>query len=416
MSDVQTTHTGILSELLDALDITRIERDLQHLASDLFTGRRVGTPGHDLAQAWLTQQMKAIGLDTQLFEFTLTAPVLDVYDLPCLILLDETGTAQRTFQYRVDFAEHPRSADQSISRRGKALNYAEMQSMDAVHGAWVVFETVPQGQALNEVAAQVREHGAIGLLVPQYMNQAGYLTKRIMVGDTVSLPVISVNANLLPTLAGAIIEGVAPVRASRPKAGHVIGVLNHCQGNSPLIVGAHFDGVGDDPSIRIPCAGDNAAAVVVLLEVARVLKAARLTFSRTIQFMAFDCEEVNAQGSGLYAEHLKQTGIFPLVINLDGAASLHERIVVDVGAGAETLVDALDWAGQLLEIPLISDTVSSDNRQFASAGFPAVGIGAGTGTNCIHSPADTPDKVNLQGTLRVARLLLTTIAHLAVVS
>jgi aminopeptidase YwaD len=416
MSDVQTMHTGMLSELLDALDITRIERDLQHLASDLFAGRRVGTSGHDLAQAWLTRQMKAIGLDTQLFEFTLTAPVLDIYDLPRLILLDESGTAQRTFQHRVDFAEHPRSADHSISRRGKALDYAKMQSMDAARGAWVVLEMVPQGEALSEFVAQIREHGGIGLLVPQYLNQAGYLAKRIMAGDTVSLPVISVNVNLLTTFAGTIIEAATPVRAIRPKAGHVIGVLNPAQDNTPLIVGAHFDGVGDDPSIRIPCAGDNAAAVAVILEVARVLKVAQLTFSRTIQFMAFDCEEVNAQGSCLYAEHVRQTGISPLVINLDGAASLHERIVVDVGAGAETLVDALDWAGQLLEIPLISDTVSSDNRQFASAGFPAVGIGAGTGTNCIHSPADTPDKVDLQGTLRAARLLLTTITHLAVVS
>lgn len=102
-----------------------------------------------------------------------------------------------------------------------------------------------------------------------------------------------------------------------------------------------------------------------------------------------------------------------MVINLDGAASLNELIAVEIGAGAEKLVDAVEWAGQQLEIRLISASVSSDNRQYASAGFPAVGVGAGTGTNSIHSSADVVENVNLQGTLRAARLLLSTTFYLS---
>lgn len=415
MSDSQMLLTDELSLILNTLDLRRIERDLEQLCSDAFAGRRVGTAGHDLAQAWLIQRMTEIGLATSVFDFVVNPPVLDLYDLPTLTLFDDAGQVQRSLQHRIDFGEHPRSAEQPKAILGQVVRYGDSPFVDSVQGAWVVLEAVPQGQGLSDLVIELQQQGAIGLLVPQHPNQAGYLSKRIMAGQSVVLPVIAVNATLLPTLIGQIVEGNAPVRPLMANAGHVIGIwpgTDASLSHAPLIVGAHFDGVGDDPSGRIPCAGDNAAAVAVVLEIARVLVSSSLKFARPIQFMAFDCEEVHALGSARYAEHLKEQGITPQVINLDGAAGLHETISVEIGAGSEQLVEALDWSGEQLETPLISDSVSSDNRQFARVGFPAGGIGAGTGTPNIHSPDDTLDKVNLQGTQRTARLLLTTILRL----
>ena len=93
--------------------------------------------------------------------------------------------------------------------------------------------------------------------------------------------------------------------------------------------------------------------------------------------MAFDGEEVQAQGSLAYAQHLLTQGISPLVINLDGAARFNAAVWVEAGASTDTLITALDHAGQWLEIPLILGNVASDNRRYAAAGFPAVGVALG---------------------------------------
>jgi Zn-dependent M28 family amino/carboxypeptidase len=182
--------------------------------------------------------------------------------------------------------------------------------------------------------------------------------------------------------------------------------------NAPLLVGAHYDGVGDDPAgERIPGAADNAAGVAVILELARVLMHVHAPPRRPIILAAFDGEEVNALGSQAYAHVLKRQGLAPLVINLDGAARFNEAVWVEPGGPADALVDALDQAGQWLEIPLIMGAVGSDNRRYAAQGFPTVGIAlSGVGG---HTPADVPEQVDLAAVELAGRLVLATIGQLA---
>jgi aminopeptidase YwaD len=89
----------------------------------------------------------------------------------------------------------------------------------------------------------------------------------------------------------------------------------------PLIVGAHYEGVGDDPGgAGLPGAAGNTAGIAVIQELARVVQQRGIRPLRPIYFVAFDGEEVQAQGSLAYAQHLRTQRISPLVINLDGAA------------------------------------------------------------------------------------------------
>ena len=60
-----------------------------------------------------------------------------------------------------------------------------------------------------------------------------------------------------------------------------------------LVVDGHYDGVSVTPG-----ADDNATAVAALLEIARVL--APYTFKKSLEFAAFDLEEVALNGSGAY--------------------------------------------------------------------------------------------------------------------
>jgi hypothetical protein len=65
-------------------------------------------------------------------------------------------------------ARQVRSANQPVPLRGQTVNYAALPSPDPVRDAWIILEAVPQGHAVTEFAAQIQQHGGIGLLVPQH--------------------------------------------------------------------------------------------------------------------------------------------------------------------------------------------------------------------------------------------------------
>src|SRR5690242_6113114 len=101
----------------------------------------------------------------------------------------------------------------------------------------------------------------------------------------------------------------------------------------------------------------------------------------------------------------------PTVINLDGAARFHDAVWAELSEGAESLVQALDQAGQRLAIPLTTGAVGSDNRRYAQAGFQTVGLALGDSGG--HTPADTMEHVDGEALRLSGSLLLATIWLLA---
>jgi len=76
--------------------------------------------------------------------------------------------------------------------------------------------------------------------------------------------------------------------------------------DGPIIVGAHYDTVDASPG-----ADDNASAIAVMLEAARILHGARLR--KTVRFAAFACEEpphfcTGEMGSQIYARACRERG------------------------------------------------------------------------------------------------------------
>lgn len=180
---------------------------------------------------------------------------------------------------------------------------------------------------------------------------------------------------------------------------------------APLLVGAHYDAMGDDPGgLRHPGATDNAAAVAVLLELARLLPHLPTPSRRPILLVAFDAEEVGAHGSHALACQMKAEGKTPLVLNLDGAARLQEAVWVEAGPHTEPLLQTLDQAGRWLDIPLVLGNIASDQRQFVREGFAAVGLSVGA--TKLHTPADTIEQVQPEALDTAARLLLATLYQL----
>ena len=81
-------------------------------------------------------------------------------------------------------------------------------------------------------------------------------------------------------------------------------------GPGPLrVIGAHYDAVAGTPG-----ADDNASAVAVLLELARLLAAAPRTAGGSVELFAYTLEEPPAfmtsdMGSAFHAAHLRRRGL-----------------------------------------------------------------------------------------------------------
>ena len=393
-----------LTEWLATVECERVLANTRILCDPTFAGRRVGTEGHARASAWLIQQFRQFGWDVTTQDFSLTTPVLEVSAPLQFTQRSAEGLPLRTLHHRTEFCEHPRSAFHPEMIQGLATRLSETADH---RDAWVILETVPPGSAFTELAARLAEQGAVGILAPLYPGTDGYLVKRVMAGDPIALPLLSVRADLLPTLAGTVVQATVPILPQRPMGQNIVAWLPGLDpdlANEPLLIGAHYDGIGDDPGgLRLPGATDNAAAVAVLLELARIVKLLPLAPCRPLALIAFDAEEVGAQGSRVAAHHFSEQGLAPSLLNLDGAACQNEAVWVEPGTQTETLVQALDQAGRWLDIPLILGNIASDHRQFTSAGFPALGLSVGAAK--LHTPGDAMEQVQREA-LSTATILL----------
>jgi Zn-dependent M28 family amino/carboxypeptidase len=200
-----------------------------------------------------------------------------------------------------------------------------------------------------------------------------------------------------------------PLRTVDVTGSNVHGVFRPRLAGLSVLLTAHFDGVGDDPDgTRFPAACDNAAGVAAVIEAGRVLNAA-LPAGVGLAVALLDAEEAGALGSRWHARFVED-GTF--VINLDGAAQIADAAAVEAGGTApQPLLAALDLAGRQLGVPLRAQAMPSDNRRYAAAGLPAIGIGMGMPG--YQTPAETPDRVDPATLLTATRLVIATVINLA---
>jgi Zn-dependent M28 family amino/carboxypeptidase len=205
---------------------------------------------------------------------------------------------------------------------------------------------------------------------------------------------------------GEVVASV-PMRTINTTGRNVHGVFSEATpGSTSVLLTAHYDGVGDDPEERLPAAADNASGVAAVLEAARLL-AGTLPTGTGLAVALLDGEEAGARGS---EHHARQVAPGTYVVNVDGAAQLGETAAVEAGGPAEPLLAALDQAGRQTGVPLRAGAMASDNRRYAAAGLPSVGIGMGMPG--YQTPAETPDRVEPRTLLAATDLVVATVRHL----
>ncbi|WP_219509246.1 M28 family metallopeptidase [Nonomuraea ceibae] len=434
--------TSTARRAVDRVSAARMRATVHELAADRYAGRRVGTPGGRAAAAWLAARLRELGGDVRLDGF----PVADVRDLYATPVLEWHDGGTTRLRHRRDFAEHLASADLPTPRTAPLAPSADGD----LRGRWVPAEPGDWARACDLAEAQ----GAAGVLIARGADAEGWMPKMIAGPPTRGVPILAVRADLHRRLADTAAERLVQVTASTPLRRldtHGLNVHAHfprdgkpgthagspwttddepgAYAGSPRTTGgepgphvlgpgggvgvrvlltAHYDGVGDDPGARLPAAADNASGVAAVLEAARVLSTSPAASRVELSVAFLDGEEAGARGSAHHAATLPED---TLVINLDGAAELHQAASVEAGGPAHALLATLDQAGRLTGAPLRAGAMASDNRRYAAAGLPAVGIGMGMPG--YQTPAETPDRVRNDTLLAAARLLVATVELLA---
>jgi hypothetical protein len=191
-----------------------------------------------------------------------------------------------------------------------------------------------------------------------------------------------------------------------------------------LLLGAHFDHLGESGGKIYFGADDNASAVAILLETARTL--------RPLNHFSFGFLAVNAEeppyflkGSTFFVHHLPQEIGSPsaiqavMVMDLMGGvfwAPLHDVVFALGAEKSERLYSCLKQTNLgeqglsilqigihlIEEVPFVGQLPFSDYHAFRNAGVPYVFLTSGR-TPHYHKPTDRPDTLNYE---RMAQTVL----------
>lgn len=388
----------------DSFDTERALATLRSLCVPDKAGRAPGSAGHDRATRFLVSELTGSGLSPVLDHFAISG-VLRLSAPPYCRADGPEGV--RDLVHRAEFAEHPRSAPMPAPVSGVA-------SAEPGPGRWAIVRGPSQGPDFAELADELTARGVVGILVAQHADASGYLTKRVQGPPPVQLPVVALLPELLEAVTGAAVTAHVPLERVPAVGANIIATLpGRAPDARPILLSAHYDGVGSDPELHFPCAGDNASGAAVLCETARVLSRAE-PLSRPLIFALLDAEEMGTLGSGHHARQLSEAQVRPDVLNIDMAGKFNGKVAVELGPAdppPDDLIAALDASGRHLGIPLHAAPVASDNRRYAASGFPSAGVGLGAAH--YHSPLDSPERIEPDALRKAGQLTLATIRHLA---
>jgi hypothetical protein len=230
-------------------------------------------------------------------------------------------------------------------------------------------------------------------------------------------------------LPDATVTYVQHLAFDRRTVRNVVGVL---PGSDPalsaeaVVIGAHYDHVGIGGHLSaVPDrtgeihngADDNASGTAAVIEIARAAVQNRARFPRSLVFVTFAGEERGLLGSDFYARNpsipLERT---LAMLNLDMVGRARGAVDVsglELAPSLEADLEAARRAAGGLNIRRQGPGAGrSDDSSFINRRIPAINFFTGFHSD-YHSPSDDWDKVDLEGTGRVAALAFELAAQIA---
>lgn len=182
-------------------------------------------------------------------------------------------------------------------------------------------------------------------------------------------------------------------------AGNVIGKISGTDQDNVLVLSAHFDHLGLRGGTLYPGAIDNSSGIAILLDVAANLKEkfTNIPPECDIIICAFNGEENGLQGSKALVGDLESKYSEICNINIECIEGMESQELILVGDPelasplGKRLEDHLETAG--LPCEAVGNKYGSDHLSFSAAGHPSLTLGQ-EGTSTLHTPWDTPDRID----------------------
>lgn len=436
---VQTKYKGFTAVKEESIDINHIMDTIAELSSPKYQGRLVGTEGNRLAADYIADYFKEVGLQSpegvQNYQRPYEQTVMMTHSTPVLQLVDEGNNIIKSFKYIDEFSVR---AYNGMKLRGTiAQKPVIIQNTSELHANNVNLKNklvlVPMNiwgsiGTMSQMIDTLTQCGAAGILYEIDLNNPNFPYKHLVVAPNAAKDMVNnengpltlrVEGNAFNEIAAEAARGNSvqitlnnSIEAVRPS--NVIGLIPGNDGklkNEYIIIGAHFDHVGDNKNGTFnPGAFDNGSGIAVLLDIARILSQSSIPPKKSILFIAFNGEEEGLYGAYDYANN----PIYPLeksiVINLDMIGS-KTVMPLSLCNASEQDIDLIDdlyrYAGDLgIIVEKIQET-GSDHAPFALKGVQAVTLINLDITNPgYHTYLDTIDRTVDSNRLKEAAKLL----------
>ena len=325
--------------------------------------------------------------------------------------------------------------DVDTERRQKLSRYAGLRykaMLARERGALgVVFVTGPHSEVKDPLVRLAVDAALAGSSLFALSVDRG-VAERLLADGGRSLSQLQAELDAGDPVAGFELSGVA-LRASinlvyeRGHGRNVIARLRAVRGSdaAPVVVGAHVDHLRAASSSSLargkardrvhPGADDNASGVAALLEISRWLAPQAAEFERDVLFAAWSGEELGLLGSNHWVAQFPDPDPHgsgadrPLAayLNMDMVGRLDGELVLHGAGSSSAWTREIEGRNVAIGLPLsvqLESYLPTDATSFYLKGVPILSAFTGSHED-YHTPADTADKLDYEGTAEVARLI-----------
>jgi aminopeptidase YwaD len=449
---------------------------VKYLSSDELKGRLTGTAGDSLAAEYIRKELKDNGLvplyDNGFQRFRVTDKIvfgpansLIVKDVSLKIETDFTPFAfsqNNSFNGEVVFAGY------GFDIREDSLKWTDYTGIDVKNKIVMILRADPEIEKTmspfikyskdRDKVLQAKDMGATAvLLVSGKVFDPEDKFEPLAKGDqSVGIPAFRISRNIANSIlepkkqliedlekklnefrkpesfnTGVSVSGHSDVSETTVPTRNVVMEIHGTDKvlkNEYVVLGAHFDhlgmggiGSGSRKADTIAVhhgADDNASGVGMMLEMAEKLAAHPESHKRSILVVAFSGEELGLLGSKQFVEKSEiDLNKVNAMVNFDMVGRLTDSSKVQIGGVGtaepfrKMITAAFDTT--VLKLSLSEEGYGpSDHASFYGKNVPVLFISTGAHLD-YHTPADTYDKINYQGMVKIADMTYPIISNLA---
>ncbi|MDP3644590.1 MAG: M20/M25/M40 family metallo-hydrolase [Bacteroidota bacterium] len=456
--------------------VDELKKHINYLASEDLKGRRTGTPGDSLAAEYICKELKETGLvpmyDKGFQKFRVTDKII-TGPANSLMLNGESlkldvDFAPFAFSENASFNGEVVFAGYGFDINEDSLKWKDYSAIGVKGKIVMILRADPEIEKNmspfmkyskdRDKVLQAKDMGAVAvLLVSGKVFDPEDKFEPLAKGDqSVGLPAFRISRKIADSIlepkklniddlekklnelrrpdsfsTGVSVSGHSDVVQTTVPTRNVVMILpgsDQVLKNEYVVLGAHFDhlGMGGPGSgSRIPDtvavhygADDNASGVGMMLELAEKLAANPKSHKRSIVVVGFSGEEMGLLGSKNYVENPEiNLKMVDAMINLDMVGRLTDSTRLQIGGVGtaepfrKIIYDSCDTTKMKLAL---SDEGygPSDHASFYSKDVPVLFISSGAHLD-YHTPADSWNKINYEGMVKIADVAYRIISDVA---